>query len=190
MRSSRWIVATSMGFALTGIALHSPGASAVGNAFLDWDISAAVFGAILGTIAGSVTGILQIVALRIRTLRVVAATAVAVAIAHALADGAPAVWGVPTVAALSGVTSSLAFAWAVRSREWRSLVLWAVAWCGGWLVATATAGGLGLSGGSDAAAWMTEHAVIGTILGLAWGAATSPATRRILGGERALSSAG
>lgn len=190
MNSAAWILATAVGFALTGAGLHSPGASAVGGSFYDWDVSAALFGAFLGAIAGAFTGLLQLVALRTRALRLLLATAFAVGVAHALADGAPAMWGVAVVAGLSGLAGAAAYAWATRIRDLRLIGVVAIAWSGGWLAAVALAGALGLSAGSAPSAWATEHAVIGAVLGLAVGAATSPAMRRILGARRALSSAG
>ena len=180
MRSARWIVATSVGFALTGMGLHSPGSSGVGNAFLDWDVSAALFGAVLGAIAGAFTGLLQLIALRTREVRLLVAMVITVSVGHGLADGAPAVWGVPLVASVSGIVAGFAHAWATHLRDPRLIAAVAIVWSVGWLSGVGLAGQLGLSGGSDPATWATEHAVIGATLGLAFGAATAPATRRIL----------
>jgi len=188
--SARWIVATSAGFALTGIGLHSPGASGVGALYLDWDVSAAIFGAFLGAIAGAFTGLLQMIALRARAIRVLIGTAITVAVAHALADGAPASWGFATVAALSAVVAGPTFAWSTRVRGALALGTAVVAWWGGWVAGVLIAGSLNLSGGGTPDVWASEHAVIGAVLGLVFGAATSPAMRRILGAKRALSSAG
>jgi hypothetical protein len=190
VRSARWTAATTAGFVLGGAALHSPGASGIGAAFLDWDVSAAIFGAFLGTIVGSITGLLQSVALARRELRVLSAMVVTVAVAHALADGAPAIWGVSGVAALSGVVASVASAWRARSWDARVVVVALVAWWAGWMGGVALAGALGLSYGSTPDVWASEHVVIATVLGLVFGIATSPAMRRILRSERALSSAG
>jgi hypothetical protein len=180
VRSLRWTLATAGGFALGGAALHSPGASAVGAFYLDWDVSAAAFGAILGSIVGVITALLQMVALRIRSWRLVAAAVAAVAVAHALADGAPAAWGVGVVAAISGLAAAAALAWALRTRAWRWIVASAFAWWAGWLLGVAIAAGLRLSGGTTPTAWMIEHVVIAGVLGLAWGSATSPGARRLL----------
>ena len=190
MRSARWIAATTAGFILGGAALHSPGASGVGGAFLNWDVSATIFGAILGAIVGAITGLLQNIALGHRDLRVFVGMVVTVTVAHALADGAPAMWGVPAVAALSGLGAAAANAWAMRFWDVRSLAAALVAWWAGWTGGVALAGALGLSFGSTAQMWATEHIVIAAVLGLAFGSATSPAMRRILRSERALSSAG
>ena len=190
MRSARWITATTAGFVLGGAALHSPGASGIGATFLEWDVSAAVFGAVLGAIVGSITGLLQNVALGRRDRRVVLAMVVTISVAHALADGAPEVWGVPVVAALSGVVAAIATAWAARLWDPRLLVVALVGWWAGWMGGVALAGALGLSFGSTPEVWATEHVVIAAVLGLAFGSATSPAMRRILRSERALSSAG
>lgn len=190
MKSARWTAATTAGFVLGGAGLHSPGASGIGAAFLEWDVSAAIFGAFLGAIVGSVTGLLQNIALGRRDLRVLVAMVVTVSVAHALADGAPAIWGVSGVAALSGIVAAIANAWALRTWDVRSLIAAFVAWWAGWMGGVALAGALGLTYGSTPEVWATEHVVIAAVLGLAFGTATSPAMRRILRSERALSSAG
>ena len=178
MRSIAWVIATALGFILGGAALHSPGASAVGAEYLEWDVSAAIFGAIVGAI----TGALQNVALRARNARVILAMVVTVAAAHALADGAPNAWGVPAVAAMSAIVAALAMAWASGTRAPLALAAWALAWWLGWEI--------GLSFGSTPDIWAQEHIVIAGLLGIVFGAATSPAMRRILRTERALSSVG
>jgi hypothetical protein len=188
--SARWIVATSAGFALTGVALHSPGASGVGGSFLDWDVVAAIVGSVFGAVAGAFTGLLQMIAMRARVGRVLLAMVVTVSVAHALADGAPSSWGVPTVAALSAIIAGAAFAWSTGVRGAIAIGTAVVSWWGGWVAGVLIAGALNLSGGSTADVWASEHAVIGATVGLVFGAATSPAMRRILGAKRALSSAG
>ncbi len=190
MRSVAWVVATTLGFALGGAVLHSPGASAVGAEYLNWDVSAAVFGAALGAVVGAVTGALQNIALGARNVRVIIAMVVTVAAAHALADGAPNAWGVHSVAALSAIVATLAAAWWTGTREWRALAAWALAWWLGWEIGVALAGALGLSFGSTPEIWAQEHIVIAGLLGIVFGAATSPAMRRILRTDRALSSVG
>lgn len=180
MRSLRWTLATAGGFALGGAALHSPGASAVGASYLAWDVSAAAFGAILGSIVGVITALLQMLALGVRSWRLAAASVIAVAVAHALADGEPAAWGVGVTAAISGLCAAAALAWVLRTRARRWIIASAFAWWAGWLLGVAIAVGLGLSGGTTPGAWATEHAVIAGILGLFWGATTSPVARRAL----------
>jgi hypothetical protein len=105
---------------------------------------------------------------------------IAIAVAHGLADGAPAASGAGVVAALSGLCAAAALAWAVGSRSLRWVVTSAVAWWAGWTGGVALAGAFGLSGGSTPAEWQAEHAVIAGILGLSWGGATSPAVRRLV----------
>jgi hypothetical protein len=190
VRSDRWTAATTAGFVLGGAALHSPGASGVGAAFLEWDVSAAIFGAVLGAIVGAITALLQSIALGRRDVRVFIAVIVTVSIAHALADGAPAIWGVSAVAAISGAVAAVANAWRTHSRDARLLVVVLLAWWSGWMGGVALAGALNLSFGSSPEVWAMEHVVIAAVLGLTFGAATSPAMRRILRSERALSSAG
>jgi len=178
--SVRWTLATTCGFVLGGVALHSPGASGIGASYLEWDVGAAVFGAILGSIVGVITGILQMIALGVRSWRLVTASVVAVAIAHALADGAPAVWGFGVVAAVSGLCAAAAVAWAFRTRAWQWIMAITVAWWAGWMLGVAIAVALGISGGTTPGAWAIEHAVIAGTLGLVWGSATSPDARRLL----------
>jgi hypothetical protein len=190
VRSLRWTLATTSGFVLGGVTLHSPGASGIGTFYLDWDVSAAVFGALLGSIVGIVTGLLQTVALGVRSSRLVTASVVAVAVAHALADGAPAVWGVGVVAAISGLCAAAALAWALRTRAWPWIVASAIAWWTGWTLGVAIAGALGLSGGTTPTMWATEHAVIAGVLGLTWGGVTSPQARRLLEQGRPLRAIG
>jgi hypothetical protein len=188
VRSLRWTLATAGGFALGGIALHSPGASGIGASCLEWDVSAAIFGAILGSIVGAITGALQMVALGVRSWRLFVASVVAVAVAHALADGAPAAWGVAVVAGISGLSAAVVLAWALRARAWGWIIASAFAWWAGWMLGVAVAGWLDLSRGTTPGAWATEHAVIAVILGFAWGIATSPDARRLLEENRLLRS--
>lgn len=184
MRSAGWTLATTVGFALGGAALHAPGASGVGAHYLDWDLTAAAFGAILGSVVGIVTALFQMVALGRRNRRLLAATVIAVAAAHGLADGAPAIWGVSGVAAISGLSAAAALAWALRTRAWKWVIASAFGWFAGWSLGVAIAGGLGLGRGSSPATWATEHAVIAGVLGLVWGSITSPAGRRLLADGR------
>jgi hypothetical protein len=109
----------------------------------DWDISAAAFGAVLGGIVGMITALLQMLALGARSWRLVIASVVAVAVAHALADGAPAVWGVAVVAAISGLCAALALARALRARTWRWIIVSAFAWWAGWMLESRSLPGLG-----------------------------------------------
>src|SRR5882762_5165298 len=129
----RWTLATTCGFVLGGVALHSPGASGIGASYLEWDVGAAVFGAILGSFVGVITGILQMIALGVRSWRLVGASVAAVAVAHALADGAPAGWAFGVVSAVSGLCAAAAIAWAFRSRAWRWVITSAFAWWAGWM---------------------------------------------------------
>jgi hypothetical protein len=180
VRSLSWTLATAGGFALGGAALHSPGASGIGSSYLDWDLTAAAFGAALGSIVGFATAALQMLALGVRSWRLIAASVAAVAAAHALADGAPAAWGVGVVGAISGLCAAGALAWAVRTRAWRWIIASAFAWWAGWMSGVAIAGALALTGGATPQLWASEHAVIATVIGLAWGGVTSPSARLVL----------
>ena len=184
MRSLAWIAATVTGFVAGGVALHSPGAVGLGQYAFDWDPPAALIGAVFGAVVGAFTGFLQTRVIGASSARFIVAAIVAVAVAHALADGAPATWGVSLAAAISGVAAALAFGWAARSWDWRALALMFFAWWAGWVGGVALLGAIAPVVGYG----MVDHFIISVVLGLSWGAATSPALRRIFGEPRALSS--
>lgn len=174
-RTAAWVLATMAGYAAGGVALHSPGASSLEASA--WEPGAAAFGAVLGTVVGAWTGLLQMAALGRRSRGVLVAGIATVAVAHALADGAPARLGVPGIAVLSGVVAAAATSLAMGRREPRWLVAAAAMWTAGWMGGVALAGALGLSFGSSPAAWAREHLVIALCIGLAWGVMTAPSVR-------------
>ena len=180
MRSLAWIAATTVGFVAGGTLLHSPGAIGLGPHPFEWDLTAAAFGAMLGAVVGALTGFLQTRTIAGRQRRFVVAAVIAVAVAHALADGAPATWGVSVAAALSGIAAAVAFAWASRRLDWRALALQALAWWAGWVGGVAVLGLVAPIVGYG----VVDHLVIAAVLGLAWGTATSPAARSLLGERR------
>ena len=179
MRSVAWIAATTVGFVVVGTALHSPGAASLGQYAFEWDLASAILGALLGSIVGAITGFLQTRTISGPPGRFIIAAAVAVAVAHALADGAPATWGVSVAAAISGIAAALAFAWAMRSFNLFALAMMSFTWWLGWIGGVAVLGLIAPIAGYGAA----DHLVIGAALGLAWGAATSPMARRITRNE-------
>jgi hypothetical protein len=157
----------------------------LGQYAFDWDPPAALIGAVFGAVVGALTGFLQArAAIGESSARFIVAAIVAVAVAHALADGAPATWGVSLAAAISGVAAALAFAWAARSWDWRTVALMSFAWWAGWVGGVALLGAIVPLVGYGT----VDHVIISAVLGLSWGAATSPALRRIFGTPRALSS--
>jgi hypothetical protein len=180
MRSLAWIAATTVGFVSCGTALHSPGAASLGQYAFEWDLPAAVFGAVFGAVVGLFTGFLQTRTIAGPPARFVVAAVVAVGVAHALADGAPATWGVSVAALISGAAAALAFAWAARSMDWRWVALMWFAWWAGWVGGVAVLGAVAPVLGYGT----LDHLVIGAALGLSWGTATSPAVRRFFRGRR------
>jgi hypothetical protein len=159
-----------------GVALDAPGATSLGQYAFDWDPVAAVFGAVFGAVVGAFTGFLQTRTIAGPPGRFILAAVVAVAVAHALADGAPATWGLSIAAALSGIAAAFAFAWAARW-HWRAVALMTFAWWAGWVGGVAVLGLIAPVVGYGVA----DHLVIAAVLGLSWGAATSPAARASLG---------
>jgi hypothetical protein len=180
VRSFAWIAATTLGFVVGGIALHSPGATGLGQYPFEWDLSAAVVGAMFGAVVGGFTGFLQTRTIGGPWGRFIIAAVVAVAVAHALADGAPATWGVSVAAAVSGAAAALAFAWAARSVDWPWIALMCLAWWAGWVGGVALLGAIAPVLGYGT----VDHLLIGAALGLSWGTATSPAVRRLFRGQR------
>ena len=179
MRSVAWIAATTVGFGVIGTALHSPGAVSLGQYAFEWDVPAAILGAVLGGVVGAATGFLQARTISAPPARFIIAAAVAVAVAHALADGAPATWGVSLAAAISGAAAALAFAWAERSFDLIALAVMSFAWWLGWVGGVAILGVIAPYAGYG----VLDHPVIGAVLGIAWGVATSPALRRFARNE-------
>jgi hypothetical protein len=163
VRSFAWIAATTLGFVAGGIALHSPGATGLGQYPFEWDLPAAAFGAVFGAVVGGFTSFLQTRTIGGPSGRFIIAAVVAVAVAHALADGAPATWGVSVAAAISGAAAALAFAWATRSLDWRSIALMCFAWWAGWVGGLAVLGAIAPVLGYGT----VDHLVIGAALGLA-----------------------
>jgi hypothetical protein len=183
VKSLTWIAATTIGFVAGGIALHSPGAVSLGQYAFEWDLPAAVVGAVFGAIVGAFTGLLQARAVG-GSSRFILAAVGAVAVAHALADGAPATWGVSLAAAISGGAAAVAFAWAARWWDWRAVALTSVAWWAGWVGGVSVLGAIAPVVGYQ----VVDHPVIGAVLGLTWGAVTSPVMRRTFGERSGLSS--
>lgn len=177
MRSLAWIAATTAGFVAGSLMLHSPGAVELGPYPFEWDVGAVVFGALLGSIVGAFTGFLQRRTVGGPSALVIVAAVVAVAVTHALADGAPATWGVSLAAAIGGAAAALAFAWAARWFDWRAIATMWFAWWAGWVGGLAILGAIVPVIGYGA----FDHQVVGAALGLSWGAATSPAMRRLFG---------
>ena len=174
----RWITATTLGLALVGFGLHFPGSGGS-----NWDQSAAAFGAVLGAVSGVIVGLLQWLMLRgvlHGPWSAVLSMAVGVGFSHALADGAPSSVGPAPVAVAAALvlTGALALAYAER----RPVLLAAsfLGWGGGLLIAYAVTGALGLPATQDPVGWGTEHAVVGTVTGLVWGALTAGAGFRSL----------
>jgi hypothetical protein len=173
-RTIAWIVATTVAMTVVGAALHFPGSSEIGSGIDAWQRDAAVFGAVFGLISGAFVGGAQWLALGAslrRGLLLVAAMGLGVAVTHALGDGMPTSFGRLAVAAVGGLALGVGFAPLLRERLAFGAVI--AAWVVGIVAGYAVTGALGLPATQDPGGWASEHAVVGAVAGLVWGAATA-----------------
>ena len=184
----RWVIATVLGLAVVGFALHFPGDGS------EWDPSAAASGAVLGAISGVIVGFFQWL-LRTAPLRsAVLSMAVGIGFSHALGDtGAPLAFGVAPAALISALVLTGALALTYDERRPVALAASFVGWAGGLMAAVAASKALGLPLTEDPIGWATEHMVLGIITGLVWAGLTSvagfPARRPNPSGDAVVSAA-
>jgi hypothetical protein len=180
-----WSVATMLGYLFAAVGTHFPGSFPVGSGVVtSFDTNAALFGLFIGGVGGLVIGSLQWLVLRswLRiTWRWLAATAVAMAVTHALGDGMPSSWQWPPLAVVGGLVMAGAQWIALRGRSDRAQL----ALTSGIVFASAVIVGVWIAD-PRSADWQTAHivagAVAGAVVAIALGAAllwTSRAHRRI-----------
>ena len=177
-----WLVATMLGYMFAGVGGHFPGSFPVGSGVVaTFDASAAATGLIFGAVTGLVIGTLQWLVLR-AWLGVawpwLVATALAVAVTHALGDGLPSSWEYPPIAVVGGLVMAGSQWLALRGRPDRRVLA----------IASGAAFAFGVMLGVAArdprsADWQTAHlvasAVAGAVVGVAVGTALLLNTRRM-----------
>ena len=171
-----------LGYMFAGVGGHFPGSFPVGSGVVaTFDASAAATGLIFGAVTGLVIGTLQWLVLR-AWLGVawpwLVATALAVAVTHALGDGLPSSWEYPPIAVVGGLVMAGSHWLALRGRPDRRVLAIASG------AAFAFGVMLGVAAGDPRSAdWQTAHlvasAVAGAVVGVAVGTALLLNTRRM-----------
>ena len=167
-----WVVAITLGFTMGGAALHFPG-SYGSPAF---DVTAGVFGLILGGVNGLFAGALTWIALRLSRRdgsRVLAMMVVIVGVTHAINDGSSTQLPFAFYAAVAGLVTAGAAAWILGERRRIMLVVIAGAWAVGIIVGGWSGTMLGLPITETPLGWAQDHGWDGLVAGLIWGTATA-----------------
>lgn len=172
LRPVAWVAATTVGLVVAGFIFHFPGSfGGLGT----WNVSAAIFGLILGAISGVLVGLIQWIALLLPRRaggRLLLAMAIGVGVTHAVHDGAPNSVGLIGVPVIGGVAMLAAFAGPLGERRPIVLATCFLAWTGGLLLAEVVTKALGMPLEETPVGWATRHAMDGLVVGLVWGIAT------------------
>lgn len=183
-RDLGWAVATVIGLAIGGFALHFPGSFGEPT----WQPAALVFGVILGAVNGVAVGAILWLALglpRSTGRGLLVWMAIGIGATHGLHDGAPAGLGAPLVALLSGAAFAAAYAGAMSDRRPRIVGVVGLGWAVGLMFAVSVGGALGLPWSETPIGWSTDHAVDGIVVGSVWAVATiAVGVPRSLRGDR------
>ena len=167
-----WIVAITVGLTLGGAALHFPGSYGP-PAF---NVSAGVFGLILGGVNGLFVGGLTWIGLLLPRRdggRVVAMMVVSVGVTHAINDGSSTDLPFVFYAAIAGLTTAAAAAWILGERRLVVLVVIGTAWMAGLIVGGSSGTMLGLPRTETPLGWAQDHGWDGLVAGIVWGIATA-----------------
>ena len=167
-----WVVAITLGFTMGGAGLHFPGSYGL-PAF---DVTAGVFGLILGGVNGLFIGALTWIALRLSRRdgsRVLAMMVVSVGVTHAINDGSSTQLPFAFYAAVAGLVTAGAAAWILGERRPITLVVIAGAWAVGIIVGGWSGTMLGLPITETPLGWAQDHGWDGLVTGLIWGTATA-----------------
>jgi MFS family permease len=164
-----WCLANLFGFVFAGIGSHFPGSFPVGSGVVGaFEPGAASFGLIIGTVGGLVIGTLQWLVLRSwigMRWPWLAATAVAVGVAHALGDGLPSSLEWPPLALVGGLVMATAQWVALRDRADRA----PLALASGVVFALAVIVGVTVAD-PRSADWQLAHVIAGAVSGGMFGA--------------------
>ncbi len=172
-----WVLASIIGFTLSGFLFHFPFGFPAG-ANTSFDPANAEVGFIQGALTGLVIGTIQWLVLRRLISRAgwwILATCWGIAVAHAVGDSAPAPITLWVLALLCGaVIGSLQ--WLILRQLTSRAVLWVAANIVGWYLgltlgmALAESTGLMALTGPDG--WVKQHSVVGSITGIVIGVIT------------------
>jgi hypothetical protein len=170
-----WVLTTTLGLAVGGFIFHFPGSF---GGLPGWDITATVFGLLIGFVSGVVVGLLQWAGLllgRREGIRLLLWMGVGIGITHALHDGGPDSLTRVGVSAVSGLVMAAAYLWAIRDRRPVPAVVVGVAWAGALFVANEATNRMGLPWEDTPVGWSTDHLFSGLIAGVIFGIATAVA---------------
>jgi hypothetical protein len=172
-RGAIWILTTTLGMTVGGLFFHLPGSF---GGLPDWDVTATIFGLMVGFVSGVVAGLLQWAGLllpRREGLRLLLWMGVGIGITHALHDGGPDALSRVGVSSLSGLVMAAAYVWAIRDRRPVPAIVVGVAWAVALFAANEATNRMGLPWQEDPVGWATDHAINGLIVGVIWGVATA-----------------
>ena len=167
-----WITAITIGFTIGGAALHFPG-SYGSPAF---DVTAGLFGLILGGINGLFVGALVWIGLRLSRrdgLRVLAMMVMSVGVTHAINDGSSTDLPFVFYAVIAGLVVAGAAAWTLREQRPVVMAVIGAAWMAGLIVGGWSGNMLGLPLTETQLGWAQDHSWDGLVAGLVWGTATA-----------------
>ncbi len=174
-RSAIWVLTTTLGLAVGGFIFHFPGSF---GGLSEWDVSATIFGGLIGFVSGAVVGLAQSAGLGLQGregARLVLWMGVGIGLTHALHDGGPDAITSVGVSALSGLAMAAAYVWAIRDRRPVPAIVIGVAWAVALYVANEATNRMGLPWEETPIGWSTDHLFSGLIVGLIWGVASAAA---------------
>ncbi|MBI2762479.1 MAG: hypothetical protein HYX54_01795 [Chloroflexi bacterium] len=167
-----WMVAITIGLTLGGAALHFPG-SYGSPAF---DVTAGVFGSILGGVNGASVGVLTWIGLRLSRragARFLTMMVVSVGVTHAINDGSSTELPFALYAAIAGLVTAGAAGWILGERRPGLLAVIGAAWMVGLNIGGWSGNMIGLPRTESPLGWAEEHGWDGLVAGIVWGLATA-----------------
>ncbi len=173
IRGAIWVLMTTLGMAVGGFLFHLPGSF---GGLPGWDLTATIFGLLIGFVSGIVVGLLQWAGLllpRREAIRLLLWMGVGIGVTHALHDGGPDALSRFGVSALSGLVMAAAYVWAIRDRRPIPVGVVGVAWAVAIYAANEATNRMGLPWEETPIGWSTDHMFDGLIAGVIFGVATA-----------------